>query len=398
MSFLGAVVGAAIGAGTSIIGANKAEKASKAANAAYLETTKKNAEQQRTWDKETADIRYKSNLEALDLQRSGDLSAFDLKARSLSNLRNQTALSYGQQLSFEFDAGKAQLNRMMETTYAQAKTGAEVALAMYEARTQALNEALAIRTAAGERAAGAARADAAEVKSDLARQADKDIATIRVAAGESGLVGGNIYTRMIGEAAYLEGVSAYRVDRKAEEAIAGIKADLQLAASSTSADLQMATVELDGTLLGISNDLADTNMRAQEFVMEQNNRIQQLALQRLFDLEALDIQAEGLQTEADLSDRQYSLNYKMLDQERDRALELADFVFDQTVTAAEGGASAQNALAAAKADAALFNAAGSFFGNVTSAGFDFLSNYNINKIQNQSLFNQLGTTGRLLTF
>ncbi len=387
----GSVVGGALSNISSRRAAKAGRRAQEAANAEYLQATTKNAERQRSWDKEIAQDSYEANVRAADLEHEGAVAGLNIQGRALTNLRNQTAASYGREIEHTADMSRMELDNMLRSTAESARISTFMNVSSYQARKGAIMESLANTQQEVQLSGQRAERLHQERKSDIAMEADRSEATMRVAAGEAGAAGSAMYTRMVVANASLEGREMARADADFGDEIKSLNHGLQAVASNAKADLQMVEIDRVGTQLGIAEDVRDAHARAAMFVKEQNAAIENLAIQSVFDLEAIDLEGEGLNLSASQAAERRNLHMEMLKRERDTANDFADFIFDQTVTSAEAQASAGDALAAANASAQRRAANTSFMTGVASTGFNILGDYFTSRASTANLRNQLIT-------
>lgn len=394
MSFLGTVGVAIAGSAISAIGSASAAKkqARAAADAARqrAETEKKIAAGQRDFDKERADTRRDVATEALGLEWSGQQAATALERKvHEAEVRNVTA-SYASQKSYLREAGMKSLQDDISTVVENASMTMAAAMRDFQIRTQTMNMLMARRAEMTALEAGEVAAQAADEKSDRARAADQEMATMRVAMAEQGMSTTNGVLRMLNEAEYFKGVDIDRIERTAGARLDAMEHDLVTAAMQTSADLQMAEAALletqESVDIGIRQSVRAISLKADELWQQWQN----LSLQEVFDMESLQLTGEGLSQKESTAKAQYDFARGQISREFEEANKLADHIFDQSVTAADGGADAATAMAAAQSGAASLLAGTSFLSNTIQAGASVWSDFLNRQTQAKIFETQLG--------
>ena len=133
--------------------------------------------------------------------------------------------------------------------------GAQIAMAQQQASAQA--EAAANNAAAAYNELGIRQQEAvdkaAEAKSDRAAQADRELATLRVVAGEGFGLGTVNFARQVGEVGAMEGIDVSRIEANRDREIAALQRSKEAAA--TGARSAMKSAEMTGTNGAISGGL-----------------------------------------------------------------------------------------------------------------------------------------------
>jgi len=370
-----AIAGGAIASSGAKSAAKTTQAAQEAANAKMLEATTTNATRQTEWDKDLAQSNYETSVRATDMEYSGTVAGLNLQGRALGNLRNQTAASYNHEIAFTKDISQMELENALRTTADNARISTFMNVEGYKARKSAIQEALANEKAGAVIRGGSATRKTQEAKSQVAREADRASATARVAAGESGAAGSSMYTRMIVANASLEGEQMASLNGDLSDEFRSINHGLRIAASNATADLQMAELSYQGEALQIDAQVGAAYRDAVIYTKKANAEIENLVLQQTFDLQAIDLQGEGLNSQAEQAAEYRNFQMEMIADERQTSMDFADFIFDQTITSAEANASAGDALAAANASATKRMANTSFLAGVVKSGFDVLGDY-----------------------
>lgn len=380
------VLAAGISAGTSLLGgflgSSSAKKAAKAQQAAAEAAAKRAAETQKTlagnqntFDKELADSRYVTGLKTLNLEVGGQKAALELEKKGLDQLLRSTTSSYALQSAYLRDVGGASIRDEVASSAERAELAVKSAFRDFEIRSNTVKKLMAARISGSTLAAEETYAQAEDAKSDTARKADQDIATLRVASGERGAATTNSYLRLLNEGQYYRGVDIGRIDRKAQAQVDALENDLVVAAVQAEADLQTAHGAMTDTVNQANQSLRETGRAASLKAKELQMQLEQLAAQQAFDLEALALEGEG----SDLRMKQLQDNYDLARQTLTDELAFtnkqSDFVFDQTVIASDAQMDSNIALSMANRNAAISLANTSFMQGILSTGASLAGSY-----------------------
>ena len=368
MSFLGSLVGGAVSLIGGSISAGKQEKAAKSAQATYVKTTTEIADRQSAWDKELAQERYDTQTRGLDLTYEARKDALGIQGQSLSNYENFVRKSFGQEIDFTSDISRLEIENEIKSFNEASAREAERAVAGYTIRKDVIKNNL---LSAKEAARLATQENKLRERAAI-REAEREALSARgstiVAAAEQGM-GSTTSSRMLNEIEYLRGVNVADTEEAADIAFGRIQNDLQLQAKSARADLQLANLNLEMAFQGFEDDGArlrrQTALASKRAAAELSN----LTTQRDYELESLSLEGQGLNLDFENLGKQYQLDQDILQQELDRANELADFVRDQTVLAAEGQADASVQIASAQASAQRTLGFANFASNAIGAAF-----------------------------
>ena len=368
MAFLGSIIGAGISLVGSNIAANKQEKGAKAAQATYVKTTKEIADRQAAWDKELAEERYDAQTRGLDLTHEARKDALGIQGQSLSSYENFVRKSFGQEIDFTSDISRLEIENEIKSFNEASAREAERAVAGYAIRKDVIKSNL---LAAGEAARLATQENKLRERASI-REAERDALSARgstiVAASEQGM-GSTTSSRMLNEIEYLRGVNVADTEEAADIAFGRIQNDLQLQAKSARADLQLANLNLEMTFQGFEDDGARLRRQTALASKRATAELSNLTTQRDYELESLALDGQGLNMDFENLGKQYQLDQDILQQELDRSTELADFVRDQTVLAAEGQADASVQIASARASAQRTISFADFASNSIGAAF-----------------------------
>lgn len=391
-----AIAAAAISVGTSLIGSfigsQSAKSAAKKQAAAQQEAAKKAAEtqkelagNQRDFDQNTNEDRYDANLKGLNISTRGELEGLRLDLRALDNLKSQTAASYALQKQYLGETGVAVLRDEALTVKERTEKAVSEAIRDFKLRNDTVRDILAQQAKGVEITANEVVAQGEDEKSDLARRADREMATIRVAAGERGATTTNSYQRMLNEGAYYRGVDTDRVDRAVNSKLAALENDLVIAAMQTEADLQTAQNAVMDNIATAQQMSRESKRSVALKAAELRNQMEQLAMQQVFDMQALNLDEENLGLAGEMLKEKYDYSKELLGNDLKFANEQSDFVYDQTVIASDAQMDSSVALAMANKNAAtslantqfltsIFSSAGSMAGSYFSANLNAKAN------------------------
>lgn len=391
-----AIAAAAISVGTSLIGsfigsqssksaAKKQAAAQQAAAKKAAETQKELAGNQRDFDQNTNEDRYDANLKGLNISTRGELEGLRLDLRALDNLKSQTAASYALQKQYLGETGVAVLRDEALTVKERTEKAVSEAIRDFKLRNDTVRNILAQQVKGVEITANEVVAQGEDEKSDLARRADREMATIRVAAGERGATTTNSYQRMLNEGAYYRGVDTDRVDRAVNSKLAALENDLVIAAMQTEADLQTAQNAVMDNIATAQQMSRESNRSVALKAAELRNQMEQLAMQQVFDMQALNLDEENLGLAGEMLKEKYDYSKELLGNDLKFANEQSDFVYDQTVIASDAQMDSSVALAMANKNAAtslantqfltsIFSSAGSMAGSYFSANLNAKAN------------------------
>lgn len=391
-----AIAAAAISVGTSLIGSfigsQSAKSAAKKQAAAQQEAAKKAAEtqkelagNQRDFDQNTNEDRYDANLKGLNISTRGELEGLRLDLRALDNLKSQTAASYALQKQYLGETGVAALRDEALTVKERTEKAVSEAIRDFKLRNDTVRDILAQQAKGVEITANEVVAQGEDEKSDLARRADREMATIRVAAGERGATTTNSYQRMLNEGAYYRGVDTDRVDRAVNSKLAALENDLVIAAMQTEADLQTAQNAVMDNIATAQQMSRESKRSVALKAAELRNQMEQLAMQQVFDMQALNLDEENLGLAGEMLKEKYDYSKELLGNDLKFANEQSDFVYDQTVIASDAQMDSSVALAMANKNAAtslantqfltsIFSSAGSMAGSYFSANLNAKAN------------------------
>lgn len=242
----------------------------------------------------------------------------------------------------------------------------------FEIRQNTVQQIMGGRIQAAKLAAGETFASAEDVKSDVARKADQEMASLRVASAERGAASTNSYLRLANETSYYKGIDVGRIDRKAQAQVDNLENDLVIAAVQAEADLQTSRGALLDTVTNGEQSIRETNRSISMKATELQTQIEQLTMQQMFDMESFDLNDEAMQIQADQLRAKYDLAKKTLGEELALSKKQSEFVFDQTVIASDAQMDSNIALAMANKNSAISLANTSFiqglFSTATSLG------------------------------
>jgi len=383
MAILSSIIGGGISLIGSTIASNKSASGTAAAQQKYVETTTEVAGNQLEWDKELAGERHVNAVKASDIEYGANLDALEQQGASLDRLRSYTAQSFGQELEYTKDIAASRVEATVERVREDTKLTTDLAVESYFARRDALEKQLSGLRRTSEIRARGITLDVENQKSDRARQADAEAATMAVAAGESG-IGAGVAGRLQNEIEFMRGLDITRLEEGAELQFEALEADLQIAAVNASSDLQIMENDMRATLRGAEIGVNQAGRELSIFQKETAAELESLQTQMVFELDALDIEGQGLNDRAGRLREQYDFNSDLMDQELARSNEMAQFVHDQTILSAEGQADANTTLALANRDSTVMMAGASVFSNITKTGFNALGSYYGNKARGAS--------------